>query len=373
MKIIIKAILPLFLAIVILTSCNGSTSLSGNSPTKTMGTAVSVAWTEISATQATMRISTPSIPIPTIAPSTNLAITLTAPPTEDVSFWENLGSMPSNISITEYALPPDKDPTEGGGLFEFVPTQVWIIPRKAAPSPTPHQITIKDLGYETRSIYTASGTVAGFQLYRDDRLLFDNVTDVYKVYTFSTENGPISAFIVQTATKETSYQYYLVQNDAIYFYGGYAVKEYSPVFYQGELLWARTYAGHTEVKKNDGYVIVTVPSNWMNRQRFFAWNGHWILEADDTVVVDGEILNQKFGFGEVFSWGLVNDKPTYFFRKGSRIGLSYDGQILPINYQNVAHNLCCSPAQNNPSMGNNVIHFFGQRDGAWYYVEIKIK
>lgn len=375
MKIIIKAIFPIFLFAISLASCNSSAAPSRPIPTDAMETALSIAWTEVAETQtAAAPTITPTLPLPTSLASTTPESTLTPSPTEDVTFWENLGPMPSNISITEYAIPPDKDPTENDGLFEFVPTQVWIIPRKIVISPTPQQITIKQLGYETRSIYSTSGTVAGFQLYRDGRLLFDNLAHVSKVYTFSTDNGPITAFMVETDT-EMGRQRYVVQNDAVYSLGAKSIddiEDFRPILYKGELLWANMYSDYTEIKKSNGVVILTIPGYWMIRHRFFAWNGHWIFETDDTVVVDGEILNQKFGFEEVFHWGLVNDKPTYFFRKGSRIGLSYDGQILPINYHDVAHNLCCSPAQNNPSMGNDVIHFFGERDGAWYYVEVKI-
>ena len=40
---------------------------------------------------------------------------------EESDFWENAISMPSNIFITEYALPPEKNPNENDGLFQFVP------------------------------------------------------------------------------------------------------------------------------------------------------------------------------------------------------------------------------------------------------------
>lgn len=344
---------------VILASCDSLISSPRTSTTVVTETPVASVITSIVGTQ--------SATLSSAEPETTPTLSIT----KEASFWENFDSMPPNVSINEYALPSGINPTQNDGLFRFLPTETRI-EGEITPSPTPRQTTLEELGYELRTVYTAEGLPYNLQLYRDGRLLFDRVTHVFGVYTFLTEADPIVAFIIEIDTGQER-QNYLIQNDAVSLFGGYAIKEYPPVLHQGELLWARTYADRTEVKKSSGQVIFTIPSNWMHHQSFLSWNGHWILEADDNVVVDGEILNEKLGFEKVFNWGLVNDKPTYFFRKGTKIGISHDGQIIPIHYQNVAHNLCCSPAQNNPSMSNNIVHFFGERDGVWYYVEIEFK
>jgi len=97
------------------------------------------------------------------------------------------------------------------------------------------------------------------------------------------------------------------------------------------------------------------------------------LEVGDFVIQDGEVLNPKLGFEEIFNWSLVKDKPTYFFRKESRVGISYGGQILPLQYQDVAHGLCCGPSQSNPRISDDFMHFYGKWDGVWYYVVMKFK
>ena len=275
---------------------------------------------------------------------------------EESDFWKNAIPMPSNISVTEYALPPE---AENKVLQHFVPEEartVW----KADTSPTPHKTTLKELGYEIKN----------FQLYRDGRILFDHVTHVSDIYRFQTDSGPITAFIVEI---NLGYKNYVIQNDAINAFGEYAEHTSAPVLYKGELLWARKKSG-AEIKKSNGDVIYTfmVPSAY-HYPILSGWNGHWILEVENFVIQDGEILNQKLGFQEMFEWGLVKDKPTYFFRKESKVGISHDGQILPIRYDDVKHGLCCEPAQDNPSMGNDVISFFGKRDGVWYYVVIKFE
>lgn len=277
---------------------------------------------------------------------------------EETSFWKNAIPMPSNISITEYALPPE---AENRVLSHFVPEEarpVW----KADTFPTPHKTTLKELGYEIKN----------FQLYRDGRLLFDHVSHVSDIYTFSTDSDPITALIVEIALGSENY---LIQNDVISVWGGYARYNSAPILYKGELLWARTNSGKLEIKKSNGDIIFTftVPLPDNHYPSFRVWDGHWVLNVENFVIQDGEILNKKLGFEEMFNWGLVKDKPTYFFRKGSKVGISHDGQILPIRYDDVKHGLCCEPAMDNPSMDNNGMRFFGKRDGVWYYVVVKFE
>jgi hypothetical protein len=271
--------------------------------------------------------------------------------------------MPSNISVTEYALPPE---AENKVLWHFVPEEALSGQAvNTTTSPTPHKTTLKELGYEINNM----------QLYRDGRLLFDLVTHVSDIYTVSTDSDPVTAFIVEVDLGRESY---LIQNDAISVWG-YSVQDppLAPVLYQGELLWLKASKDSLVqvLKSNQEVVFSFTPYNEpvYSVSRFKAWNSHWILVAGDFLIQDGEILNKKLGFEEVFNWSLVKDKPTYFFRKGSRVGISHDGQILPIRYDNVEHGLCCEPALDNPSMGNDSISFFGKRDGVWYYVVVKFE
>jgi len=362
MKAIIKTVLPFLLAIVILASCNSSTALSQTGPTKAMETAIYAAWSDdVSATQTAMRTSTPLVSIPTFMPSTIPAIPLTPSITDDASFWQNLGAMPSNISITEYDLLPTRNPNMYEGLFKFVPTQAWPV-GQADTSPTPSRTTLKALGYELNNM----------KLYRDGRVLFDLVTHVSDNYTIPTDSGSIATFIVEV---DLGNENYVIQNDAISALGGYAIYTSAPVLYQGELLWARTYGDRVEIKKSDGSIIFTYTVPWVpnHRSRFSAWNGHWILEVQNILIQDGEILNQKLDFEEMFDWHLVRDQPFYFFRKGSRFGISYAGQVLPLQYQDIRHGLCCGPAVDNPSIGNYSAHFFGKQADVWYYVAIEFR
>lgn len=104
---------------------------------------------------------------------------------------------------------------------------------------------------------------------------------------------------------------------------------------------------------------------------FCAWNGSWFLETSDFIIQDGEILNHKFGYDEMFGWRILDKKPFYFFTKDGSVFLSYDGQELPIKYDYVPHYRCCEVgSQQNPNGSANKIWFLGARSGFWYSVEI---
>lgn len=306
---------------------------------------------------------------------------LTPIPSAEAAFWENAIPLPPGISFKEYVLPPEAQvgPRQAI-LLRFVPEEAqhhWA--KKGTDNSAPDKKPtvaeqLKAIGYKLTTFDNQTGQFP--QLYRDGRILFDRVYKVSDVYRFSTKSGPLTAFTVATVGESGEFSGYLIQNDIIYTWPYYHQDPpFAPVLYQDELLWLRaTTDGHIQVVKSDKSVVYSFAvydEPMYSVKRFKVWEGHWILVAGDFLIQGGEILNGKLGFDEIFSWSLIKDKPAYFFRKGSKIGISYDGKVLPLQYQDVAHGLCCEPAQNNPSVGENSLSFFGKRDGLWYYVVVK--
>jgi hypothetical protein len=117
--------------------------------------------------------------------------------------------------------------------------------------------------------------------------------------------------------------------------------------------------------------------------QLYAYKGHWILEykqkdATDkhitvfsgNVVLDGVNLNSQYNVQEMFSYGYINDKPLFLFRSSSKTGgISYAGRVLPLDYDDIQHYLCCDDSGFNPRYSKDMIGFFATRDGALYYVE----
>ena len=90
------------------------------------------------------------------------------------------------------------------------------------------------------------------------------------------------------------------------------------------------------------------------------------------VIEDGQSLNERAGYDETFGFQLLQGEPFYFFKKGGTIGAVYAGQEIQLRYNEVPHYGCCSPAELNPISAENMLAFFAQRDGRWYYVEIGV-
>ncbi len=113
---------------------------------------------------------------------------------------------------------------------------------------------------------------------------------------------------------------------------------------------------------------------------------HWTLEiafvknirdanlvnsvATGQVYQDGVLLNQKYGYDEMFGYQLLDGKPFYFYKKDGQVHLSYNNQDLPLSYDSVAHYGCCSSAMMNPVSAPNWVGFYGKRGDTWYYVEV---
>ena len=100
-----------------------------------------------------------------------------------------------------------------------------------------------------------------------------------------------------------------------------------------------------------------------------SWEGKWVLEIDEQVIVDGESLNEQLGYDAIFHWRLLQGRPFYLFRQGDQVGIFYAGEVLPRRYDAVLHNLCCGYALFNPGGNERMVWFHAWKDGTWVYVE----
>jgi hypothetical protein len=123
-------------------------------------------------------------------------------------------------------------------------------------------------------------------------------------------------------------------------------------------------------------------------QGLWGYDGHWVLEyahvtmnqgeAENSfdskvtghLVEDGVLLNEVFGYDEIFGFQLLKSRPFYFFKDGGQTGISYDGQVTLLDFEDIPHYGCCSAATINPRQAQNMVAFFAQRGDTWYYVEI---
>jgi hypothetical protein len=363
----IKIMLPVCLAVMLFTACVALKPAPH-------ATVVSTPTIKTTATE------TPVLPTPIPPPPT-------ATPTDpesasEVAFWGQLGPMPANVSVTEHLVLSanqtlSQSPETMGGFNRYFATEV-----KFVEVPTPKIRTFKDLGYEivdgpeVQNV-EGRGTLRLPYFGKNGKILIDeSFMRASNVYTFSTASGTVNAFIVFVDDRQGRVEY-LIRNGQIIEWGAHSEADpwLPPVLYQGDLLWAKFNNDRIDVKKSNGDVVFSTPVYWTTaaRSRFRGWQGHWILETINVVAMDGESLNSKLGFSKVFKWSLIHDKPVFLFQKQMKYGVSYDGQVLPLQYDEIAHGMCCMPAQNNPYVYDNWISFFGKRDGAWYAVVVAFK
>lgn len=94
------------------------------------------------------------------------------------------------------------------------------------------------------------------------------------------------------------------------------------------------------------------------------------LEPSGEILVDGRSVNQSNGYDQAFGFQLLQGKPFYFFQQNRKIGISYDGGETHLDYDQILHYQCCSAAELNPRVAPDMLSFFAQRLGKWYFVEI---
>jgi hypothetical protein len=138
-----------------------------------------------------------------------------------------------------------------------------------------------------------------------------------------------------------------------------------------------------QVLRGDEVIFETpagMPSPALPLQALWTYDDHWALEilfADTAtwagqVFIDGELVNAQKGYDEAFGLQLLAGKPFYFYMRDGHAGYSYDGKETDLDYTQIPHYNCCSESVTNPEPAENMVSFFAQRDGTWYYVELGV-
>lgn len=136
-----------------------------------------------------------------------------------------------------------------------------------------------------------------------------------------------------------------------------------------------------KVMKGDNSIFETkagLPSPVLPLQGLWTYGGHWALEillADqDTwageIFIDGDLVNELKGYEEAFGLQLLAGKPFFFFRRNGHVGYSYDGQEVEFEYSEVPHYRCCGESSLNPVHADNMVAFFAEQEGKWFYIEL---
>jgi hypothetical protein len=291
---------------------------------------------------------------------------------EDEAFWAGIGSQPAELTVEEYAVVDASidSPTH----FEFlerIPEEV--LSKRAGERENfrerrlaSNNALLEPFGYSLEA--KPETEMELYTLYQGDELLQDEISMFWPVSINA--SGSDFAMVVELWNNGT----FIVRKDNLAEWDMSASLFIPPVFYGDELLhvvWdfersqVQVMGGQEQIYAFAALFLVDMPLKGL-----WSWDDHWLLEVDGFLIQDGEILNESLGYEEIFGWQLLNEKPFYYFRKGPRVGISYDGSTLPVYYDEIIHYRCCEPSMFNNAGNEDMVWFYGLKDGTWYYIEI---
>jgi hypothetical protein len=247
-------------------------------------------------------------------------------------------------------------------------TERWLARTNAALSP---------FGYRLEPHFDAEWDTTFFDLFRngEPEPVLPRLWHVWPV----TVNASGTDFCLAAENAPNALpSYVLVKADSVRAWEA-SENGFLPPVYVGDVLARVTLTGevtHTYQIELDNQVAYTGTAvsygAYFPLRSLTSWDGHWVLEVDDHVIIDGEGLGQALGYESVFGFTLLNGQPFYFFQQDDAIHLSYAGQTLPYTYKAVIHNACCEAAMFNVGANDDMVWFHALRDGMWYYVEIGV-
>jgi hypothetical protein len=160
--------------------------------------------------------------------------------------------------------------------------------------------------------------------------------------------------------------------------GGYDwLDEVDLAFFIGDDLIRVNFTDSPIVIKNDE-IVYTHAITYMGPSHcplisFQRWNDQWVMEVDGDVIINGEPLHQKYGYETAFHWQLLNGKPLFIFEKDGRFGISFNGQALPVEFDEIVYTMCGErllPPTLGPWGNSRIVGFYGRKEGFWHYFEL---
>ena len=121
-----------------------------------------------------------------------------------------------------------------------------------------------------------------------------------------------------------------------------------------------------------------LPSPALPLQGLWTFDGHWALEIlmatpdvwAGRIFVDGELVSEDLGCEDAFGFQLLAGAPFYFCQHQGLIGAVFGSAEIDLRYNQIPHYQCCSGTALNPRQAEDMVAFFAEHEGAWYYVEI---
>jgi hypothetical protein len=281
------------------------------------------------------------------------------------------------LTVEEYELVPDAEDSPDHIEFkDHVPSSVLDV-RRAWREPPPAErlerinAVIGAWDYELRLNTTATTRPTYTLLYQDNPL----VTDVTKIWPLAV-NASETAF--QLLLDSESQPTLVATQNTVGKLDKTGFAYFAPVYVGDDLV--KVVAAQDEYKfyvERAGERVYTVTPQQQSVlppvKGLWSWDGHWVLEAEGDIIIDGDSLNDQHGYSESFGWQVIAGEPFYFFRQDDQVRMSYAGEMVKgYHYARVVHYRCCEASIFNARGNRSMVWFYGLRDGMWYYVEAGI-
>lgn len=300
---------------------------------------------------------------------------------DDETFWLSVSPLPAGWQVEE--IPLFDDPGNSSQVYERyrqIPMELksWpfpvVIDQKATPTPPggllaePNAI-LEKFGYRIENI--SPSEQGPFAVYHQDQLVLNSISDFEPVLlNKSGDDFLLSVTVIGRG-------YCVIQTGTVQCIDPRNTQRWtSPVFLGDQavaVFWEPT-TGQLQLKSSEEvlYAFSTIFTTSPQLEAFRIYDEDWYMQIDDTLIRSGENLNTSLGYEAIFDLRRFGDKILYFFRKGPRVGISFDGKVLPLYYDEVQHLGCCAYGMLNPRRSGDKLGFLALRDGMWYFVKLTI-
>jgi hypothetical protein len=284
----------------------------------------------------------------------------------DVYQWSYYPQVWAGLTLEEYAVVEsevDSPLTSGDDFRKRIPDSVFE-KHAALRSPTPKQsldeinAALEPFGYRLEAPF--------HRLYKNDELLKGDVTNFYPISMNASETD----FLLRLEGSGS----YLLTKDGLTEWNISRSLSTWPVYAKNDLISLQAEEDNSAVNvlKNGEVIFRQALTSTVEApvHHLQSYNGQWVLETNESVIIDGKDLRETKGYSEVFGWQTLDGRPFYFFIKDGKVGLSYNGQDLPVQYEQVIHGVCCDLTVFNPAGNERMVWFYAVKDGVWHYVEL---
>jgi len=235
-------------------------------------------------------------------------------------------------------------------------------------------VALAPFGYRLDPRFDAEWNQTVYDLFREGRAkpILTGLSYLWPVSVNA--SGTDFSLVVEKAPAAALYQ---VQADGAEPWDDAAESNWLPPGYVGDALARLTYTDfptltyQVELDSQAVYSGTAVAMGaYMPLRSLTTWDGHWVLEVDDHLIIDGQDLGETMGYDAAFGFTLIHGQPFYFFEQQGKVRMSYGGQTLPNVYDYVVHNMCCEASMHNPLVLGDAVLFHARWNGTWYFVEV---